>query len=110
MFRMFLAITWRYHRMTLTSRLDYDFANISTPASLIDQMANAGGFTATKLATARNILQDMKRQIDEVDGDAQKVCNWISFPACFVLLEQEVSSLKELNKKCSMLSLRLVAP
>ena len=37
---------------------DYDFANISTPASLIDQMANAGGFTATKLATARNILQE----------------------------------------------------
>ena len=62
---------------------DYDYANISTPKSLIDQMASAGGFTATKLATARNILQDMKGQIDGAEGDSSKVCNWISFPACF---------------------------
>ena len=61
---------------------DYDYANISTPKSLIDQMASAGGFTATKLATARNILQDMKGQIDGAEGDSSKVCNWISFPAC----------------------------
>ena len=33
---------------------DYDFATIDTPRSLIDQMARAGGFTATKLAHARD--------------------------------------------------------
>ncbi|MGB1549030.1 MAG: deoxyhypusine synthase family protein, partial [Candidatus Poseidoniaceae archaeon] len=51
-------------------------------SSLIDQMATAGGFTATKLAYARDILKDMKAEIDEVDGDASKVTNWLSFPAC----------------------------
>ena len=35
---------------------DYDFSTISDPKSLIDQMSSAGGFTATKLATARDIL------------------------------------------------------
>ena len=61
---------------------DYDFATITNPSSLIDQMAKAGGFTATKLATARDILSDMKQQIDDVEGDSTKVTNWISFPAC----------------------------
>ena len=60
---------------------DHDFAKITNPGSLIDQMAKAGGFTATKLATARDILSDMKQQIDEVEGDPTKVTNWISFPA-----------------------------
>ena len=36
---------------------DYDFAKITNPGSLIDQMAKAGGFTATKLATARDIFE-----------------------------------------------------
>ena len=61
---------------------DYDFANLVDAKSLIDQMATAGGFTATKLAHARDILRDMKSEIDEVDGDAGKVINWLSFPAC----------------------------
>ena len=43
---------------------DYKFAEITSPSSLIDQMASAGGFTATKLATARTILKDMKAQLD----------------------------------------------
>ena len=61
---------------------DYDFASLGDASSLIDQMATAGGFTATKLAYARDILKDMKAEIDDVDGDASKVTNWLSFPAC----------------------------
>ena len=61
---------------------DYDFASLTDAKSLIDQMATAGGFTATKLAHARDILRDMKSEIDEVGADAGKVMNWLSFPAC----------------------------
>ena len=43
---------------------DYDFTTITSPKSLIDQMAKAGGFTATKLAAARTILIDMKAQLE----------------------------------------------
>ena len=61
---------------------DYDFSAMSSPKSLIDQMSSAGGFTATKLAIARDILKDMKSKIDNVSGDSTKVTNWLSFPAC----------------------------
>ena len=37
---------------------DYDFAKISDVTSLIDQMKDAGGFTATKLARGRDILRN----------------------------------------------------
>ena len=47
---------------------DYEFAKITTPTTLLNQMAKAGGFTATKLATARDILLDMKNQIEAVNG------------------------------------------
>ena len=62
--------------------VDYDFSTATSPGQLIEQMAHAGGFTATKLAEARSILADMNRQVDAVDGDSAQVCNWISFPAC----------------------------
>ena len=62
--------------------VDYVFNEVSTPRSLIDQMGQAGGFTATKLSMARDILLGMKKQIDAVNGDSSKVCNWLSFPAC----------------------------
>ncbi|MAJ02198.1 MAG: deoxyhypusine synthase, partial [Euryarchaeota archaeon] len=45
-------------------------------------MSSAGGFTATKFATAREILAQMKTDIDAVDGDPTQVANWLSFPAC----------------------------
>ncbi|MGB0476502.1 MAG: deoxyhypusine synthase [Candidatus Poseidoniaceae archaeon] len=61
---------------------DYAFSEVTHSASLIDQMAQAGGFTATKLATARDILLQMRQEVDAVDGDASQVCNWLSFPAC----------------------------
>ena len=56
---------------------DYDFSQISSVASLIDQMASAGGFTATKLAHARDVL---RTSIDNAQTDG--VLNWLSFPAC----------------------------
>ena len=61
---------------------DYVFNEVANPSSLIDQMAMAGGFTATKLATARDILLQMREEADAVGGDASQVCNWLSFPAC----------------------------
>ena len=61
---------------------DYAFSEVSDASTLIDQMAKAGGFTATKLATARDILLQMRQEADAVDGDASQVCNWLSFPAC----------------------------
>lgn len=61
---------------------DYAFSEVTDSGSLIDQMAQAGGFTATKLATARDILLQMGLESDAVDGDSSQVCNWLSFPAC----------------------------
>ena len=61
---------------------DYAFSDVTSATSLIDQMAKAGGFTATKLATARDILLQMSNEADAVDGDSSQVCNWLSFPAC----------------------------
>ena len=61
---------------------DYAFSEVKGASTLIDQMAKAGGFTATKLATARDILVQMRQEVDAVDGDASQVCNWLSFPAC----------------------------
>ncbi|MGB1365536.1 MAG: deoxyhypusine synthase [Candidatus Poseidoniaceae archaeon] len=61
---------------------DYAFSEVTDSGSLIDQMAQAGGFTATKLATARDILLQMRLESDAVDGDSSQVCNWLSFPAC----------------------------
>ena len=37
---------------------DYDFSAASDVGALIDQMGRAGGFTATKLAHARDILRE----------------------------------------------------
>ncbi|MGB0787692.1 MAG: hypothetical protein ACPGR1_06795, partial [Candidatus Poseidoniaceae archaeon] len=48
---------------------DYAFSEVTNSSSLIDQMAKAGGFTATKLATARDILLQMREEADAVDGD-----------------------------------------
>ncbi len=56
---------------------DYDFSQVSDVRSLIDQMGMAGGFTATKLARARDIL---KKAIAKSDNKG--VLNWLSFPAC----------------------------
>ena len=62
--------------------VDYDFSKATTPSALIQQMASAGGFTATKFAEARNILAQMKVEVEQVDANPSQVCNWLSFPAC----------------------------
>ncbi len=56
---------------------DYDFSQVSDVRSLIDQMGRAGGFTATKLARARDILKEAIANSDKVG-----CLNWLSFPAC----------------------------
>ena len=56
---------------------DYDFGSADSPRALIDQMARAGGFTATKLAHARDILRNSMAKTND-DG----ILNWLSFPAC----------------------------
>lgn len=62
--------------------VDYDFSKTTTAHALIEQMAHAGGFTATKFAEARQILFDMNAEIQQVNADAKQVTNWLSFPAC----------------------------
>lgn len=56
---------------------DYSFQKITDIPSLIDQMKMAGGFTATKLAHARDILKESMARVSN-----EGVLNWISFPAC----------------------------
>ena len=56
---------------------DYDFSSVSDVRSLIDQMGNAGGFTASKLSRARDIL---RKAISKSDDEGS--LNWLSFPAC----------------------------
>lgn len=56
---------------------DYDFESVDSVRSLIDQMSRAGGFTATKLAFARDILRESMERVSE-----EGVLNWLSFPAC----------------------------
>ena len=55
---------------------DYKFSKVSNVSSLIDQMARAGGFTASKLAQTRDIL----RHAISKSGQ-NKILNWLSFPA-----------------------------
>tara|TARA_Y100000996_G_scaffold395993_1_gene361694 strand:- start:1032 stop:2024 length:993 start_codon:yes stop_codon:yes gene_type:complete len=56
---------------------DYDFSRVSDVRTLIDQMGRAGGFTASKLSRARDILG---KAISKSDSDGN--LNWLSFPAC----------------------------
>ena len=56
---------------------DYDFSSVSDVRTLIDQMGRAGGFTASKLSRARDILSKATSKSDD-DGNL----NWLSFPAC----------------------------
>ena len=56
---------------------DYDFTKVNDVSSLIDQMKDAGGFTASKLARGRDILRDSMSKTND-----EGVLNWLSFPAC----------------------------
>lgn len=71
------GIVSAYSRDDFTAPVeDYDFQKMSDVSSLIDQMSRAGGFTATKLAHARDILKISTGKT----GDG--ILNWLSFPAC----------------------------
>ena len=59
---------------------DYDFSKTKTIDVLFEQMRNAGGFTATKLIQARDILLNA---INDTKEESQ-VLNWLSFPACLM--------------------------
>ena len=61
---------------------DYVFTGSSSARELIDAMSQAGGFSATKLATARDLLSDQFAALDAAGHDAEKCLNWLSFPAC----------------------------
>ena len=73
---------------------DYDFSSMKDISSLIDQMSEAGGFTATKLAFARDIL---KESISKVGSEG--VLNWISFPACLCATGTRGFFLEALKRK-----------
>lgn len=62
---------------------DYDLRSTETISDLLRQMESAGGFTATKLIQARNILQNAISEI-KASGSENKVLNWLSFPACLM--------------------------
>jgi len=73
---------------------DYDFTAADDVRSLIDQMGRAGGFTATKLAHARDVLRDSIGKSDQ-DG----VLNWLSFPACLCATGTRGFFLEALKRK-----------
>jgi deoxyhypusine synthase len=73
---------------------DYDFTATGDVRSLIDQMGRAGGFTATKLAHARDVLRDSIAKSDQ-DG----VLNWLSFPACLCATGTRGFFLEALKRK-----------
>ena len=62
---------------------DYDLRTTETISDLLRQMEAAGGFTATKLIEARNIIQDAIAETKDSAGE-NKVLNWLSFPACLM--------------------------
>ena len=73
---------------------DYDFTAVSDVSSLIDQMGRAGGFTATKLAHARDVLSDAMAKSGQDGG-----LNWLSFPACLCATGTRGFFLEALKRK-----------
>ena len=73
---------------------DYDFTAMGDVRSLIDQMGDAGGFTATKLAHARDVLRDSIAMSDQ-----EGVLNWLSFPACLCATGTRGFFLEALKRK-----------
>ena len=73
---------------------DYDFSTTDNVRSLIDQMGRAGGFTATKLAHARDVLSDAMAKSSQ-----EGVLNWLSFPACLCATGTRGFFLEALKRK-----------
>ena len=73
---------------------DYDFTTVGDVRSLIDQMRRAGGFTATKLAHARDVLCESLAKSGQ-----EGVVNWLSFPACLCATGTRGFFLEALKRK-----------
>ena len=73
---------------------DYDFSAVENVGSLIDQMSRAGGFTATKLAHARDMLSEAMNKSSQ-----EGVLNWLSFPACLCATGTRGFFLEALKRK-----------
>lgn len=63
---------------------DYNLSQTNTVSELFEQMKNAGGFTATKLVEARDILRVAIDETKETKNSDKSVLNWLSFPACLM--------------------------
>ena len=61
---------------------DYVIGNTKSVNDLIEAMSSAGGFTATKLARAKELLELQFEKLEESNFEPEKCLNWISFPAC----------------------------
>ena len=61
---------------------DYNFKQATSVDVLLEQMRDAGGFTATKFVEAKDIIEDMVEALQKAEFEASKVTNWLSFPAC----------------------------
>ena len=63
---------------------DYDLSQTKTVGELFEQMKVAGGFTATKLVKARDILRTAIDDTVNAKKIEKSVLNWLSFPACLM--------------------------
>lgn len=63
---------------------DYDLSQTNTVGELFEQMKVAGGFTATKLVKARDILRTAIDETVNAKNTEKSVLNWLSFPACLM--------------------------
>ncbi|MDP6856276.1 MAG: deoxyhypusine synthase [Candidatus Thalassarchaeaceae archaeon] len=63
---------------------DYDLSQTNTVGELFEQMKVAGGFTATKLVKARDILRAAIDETVNAKNTEKSVLNWLSFPACLM--------------------------
>jgi len=63
---------------------DYDLSQTDTVGELFEQMKVAGGFTATKLVKARDILRTAIDDTVNAKKIEKSVLNWLSFPACLM--------------------------
>ena len=73
---------------------DYDFTTAGDVRSLINQMGRAGGFTATKLAHARDVLCESLAKSGQ-----EGVVIWLSFPACLCATGTRGFFLEALKRK-----------
>ena len=62
---------------------DYNLSQTNSISELFEQMKVAGGFTATKLVKARDILHNAINETKQAKEN-ETILNWLSFPACLM--------------------------